>query len=155
MSDNPEDFKYMIEPHEALVFDPQEFLNTFNFAMHAMIRKNDANKPSKWGFTSEEEDGSLVRYQFSDTPMNRATMTVRDIYEGDQFISYMHRLKALLDIVEDEGIAKWRKRVEGGYDIDDAVVMAAAIVPLTEEGDFPRDRFFQEIERIVKETAAK
>ena len=60
-------------------------------------------------------------------------------------------MRALPDITDDDALKDWRVRVEGGWEIHEVAVDAAATARLIKVGKFPRAEFLREVERIAKE----
>lgn len=154
-----DDIQPVPKPHEVLTFDLEEFSYVFDLAMHASMVKLAARNPSDKSMLLENSDGSVVRLRPTDIPINRAAMAVVEHYRNDhsKYYSMMFRLFALMEILEDKALDRWRredKDIPEIREIHRAVIDAAATFPLTKRGRFSRPKFLKEVERIASEMDA-
>jgi hypothetical protein len=133
--------------------DEDEFRSAFNFAMLALTRKIPTPNPADRTITFEEEDGSLATYRFTDRPWARALMALADRYRGtrEKYFAVCNRINAFLDLLDTGALDEWTRKAEGGRNVHDAVLDAAATTGLTQEGEFTAESFIKEVERIVAE----
>ena len=144
---------YITKFQNATPFASEEFTRVFNLAMGAITHKNPKHDPTKRKFQLEEEDGSVSEYSFTDKPMARATLAIAEHYANDKekYFGMTARLFALMNILSDKELDKWRRETKGGFEIHDAVIDAAATVKLNKNGEFPKKEFLKEVESIIQE----
>lgn len=149
-----EKLRYCSKFENMISFEPAEFQLIFETAMRATTDKSDELDPTKQGtFLAEDDDGSVQEYRFTDHGLARSTLAMAKMFADapEKYFSANSRIFALLDIFNDGELDKYRTKIEGGYDIHDAVVDAAGTVSLTSDGSFPKQEFMATVERIVRD----
>ena len=138
--------------------DRREFVDSFHHAYKAvMFPGNPFPDPTTKGFTLDNEDGTFKILTFTDTPLNRAGFAITRKYRGDPEKAqiFLLRYLALPSIWDDPRSEQWRRQCDdGSEEINDAVIHAAAITPLTRHLEFDLDLYFQNVREIASEDDA-
>jgi len=132
--------------------DPDEFDTALNWAMNAAARKAIVTNPSKMGLNLDLGDGEVQRITFTDIPMNRAMMALKERYgSSDKMYSVTLRIFALFQIMHNPAMEKWmRNGQEGWTEVNPAVTEAAATVTLDGDGNFPVETFFDKVKELAE-----
>jgi hypothetical protein len=113
--------------------------------------------PTKFGLALTENDGTVMNIRFTDIPLNRGMLAIREHCGGDpsKFFSLAFRLFALGSILRRKEIAPWiRRNVSPGVDeVHPAVIEAAATLPLNSRGHFDARTFFQKVKEVAADGA--
>ena len=141
-------------PENIKPVDPEQFGFAMQLGSAAASYRMPMESPTKQGLNIEMSDGTVQRLAFTDIPMNRAAMAIRDHFAPDMETARaaMMRWMALIRISSSEKMTRWRRRPADDSDnieIYAAVFDAAATVPLTDTGDFDEELFFRKVEEIA------
>ncbi len=117
---------------DAPAVDPQEFMFVLRLIAAASTYKMPMDSPTRYGFALKTEAGEVQQYRLTEDPLNRAGLAVREHCGQDsaKFHALMKRYFAWVDIRDHEGLSRWVRRHPDGTYIHDAILHAAATVPL-------------------------
>jgi hypothetical protein len=117
---------------EAPPVDPQEFMFVLRLIAAASTYKMPMASPTRYGFALKTDDGEVHQYQLTEDPLNRAGLAVREHCGQDsaKFHALMKRYLAWADIRADERLSRWIRQHPDGTYVHDAILHAAATVPL-------------------------
>ena len=143
------------DPRELVPINPVEFMGLFRRAMLAGAKKISSPDPTKYGLSIKMSDGTVQHLSPTDIPMNRAALAIREEYGNDldMFKSIMFRIMALMKILQEGRLRKWRKSDPDCHEselIHPAVLHAAAILPLNREGWFSPTLMTREVARLAR-----
>lgn len=132
--------------------DPDVFIVAVNFAMNAASGNAITDDPTKAGINLVEENGSVSELRFTDIPMNRAMLALKERFAGDSamFSSAATRMFALGKVLEDPRLSKWIKHGDDSDEVHEAVIETAATIRLDANGEFPLDKFILQVEELTE-----
>ena len=146
----------MLNPEELPPLNSAEFASIFDRAIEAGAGQIKIPDPSKLSLEVAEEDGSVTRIGLTDSPINRMGVAIRQEYGADSemFQNIMFRILALMKALHHpetmEAMVEECEDSEGAM-VHPAVIEAAALLPLNEEGDFEIQELLREAEKIAEE----
>jgi hypothetical protein len=135
-------------------FDRDEFATAFAWAMNAASGAAQIRNPTTYGFNVEEPDGTSTRWNIGDTPETRMIFALRERYaatDPERAQSAMFRIWALFDLLRAGRLDRWVRPARDGSDateIPDVLILAAAVVPLNKEYQFPLYACLREVRRL-------
>jgi hypothetical protein len=149
--DSPLLKKEFLEP-----VDPEQFGFAIQIASAAHAFRMPMESPSTQGVNIEMGDGEIKRLVFTDIPINRAFMAMRDHFapDFDTFQRVGLRFFALHKIWNSKNMEKWTKKDKDDPSvvlINEAVFRAGATCPLNEKGEFEETSFFMAVEKFANE----
>jgi hypothetical protein len=141
-------------PEKTKPVDPEHFGFAMQLASAASSYRMPMESPAKQKIMLEMPDGKLQEIRFTDIPMNRAAMAIRDHFAPDMEAarSAMMRWMALVRLASHPSMRKWERRSgenQEWIEIHNAVFDAAALLPLNKNGDFNVKAFFKKVEEIA------
>ena len=140
--------------NEIVVFDADEFVTAFTWAMNAASGQAHISDPAKLRLKLVEEDGSISQIQFADTYLARITIAMKERYgkvNKKKYYSAAFRIFALMELLKSGKLAAWVRPVPGeanSEEIADSVIEAAAVVRLNKELQFPAREFIRKVKEI-------
>lgn len=138
-------------PDQIEPIDPDEFDTALNWAMNAASRKAVVTDPSKMGLNLDLGNGRVEHIGFTDIPMNRALMALKERYgDSEKMFFVSMRIFALFQIMHDPAMTKWMRQGGEFTEVHPAVTEAAATIMLNNDGNFPVDIFFAKVEELSK-----
>lgn len=131
-----------------------EFVSGFDAAMRADEQRVSNAQAERSAATCEDVERTLA-FSLADYPMYRALLAASNHF-GKRvavFQNFMLRFCALIDLVNTNAFRDWTREISRPDDqtIHPAVIYACADVQLTENGQFPVDRFLQRTRQIIDE----
>ncbi|MCL4559871.1 MAG: hypothetical protein M1281_04545 [Chloroflexi bacterium] len=139
---------------QLLPIDPDEFNTALNWVQNVATQKAQVTNPTDMGLNLDFGDGRVDHITFTDIPMNRMMIALKERYEDDpdKMYSISMRIFALFKIMHDPTVAdKWMRKgeEEGVTEVHPGVTDAAATVRLNEEGYFPLDEFLARVKELA------
>ena len=138
------------EPEEVGPIAPEEFRFALEVGVAAGSFQMPMESPSKYHFAIKDEDGAVDEYQFTDTPMNRFGMAVKEHFGADRLkmASFMLRWFAFHKVVELPACAPYIRETAEGRSIHSSVMDTAAQHPLNREWEFDETTFFKRVAEL-------
>jgi hypothetical protein len=136
---------------DAQPFDPAEFNTALDWYENAALKKAQVDNPEKFGAIFDFGNGKVEEIRFTDIPMNRGMIALKERYGDDQdkFFSIVLRIQSLFKIYQDGVVEKYIRRKGEIVEIHPAVVDAAASVKLNDQGWFPVDKFLETVDELI------
>jgi len=142
-----------LRPEHARPRDPETFMRAFTAAMAATQQPHPRLHERVSPYVVLQDGADDVGIRLTDTPTNRAHLTLRDYY-ADQaaFASASWRFWALGPLLERPELAPW-VIAQGAerWEVHDAVIAAAATAPLNAKGEFLLKPFCAAVQRWAEE----
>ena len=137
----------MPDTQDLPAFDPDEFATAFIFANNAASNNATVTNPSDLGINLDLGNGQVKGIQFSDIPMNRMMVALKERYghEPTKFYSACFRTWSLINIAHRPELSEWVIRHEDGAEMHDVMVEAAAVTKLDQHGEFPLNEFMESV----------
>lgn len=133
------------------------FLFYFDLAINAAEFKTPTTNPVKYGFTLIENDGSEQSYNFTDNPINRMVVAIKENMTEEEiqdlFPSVIARIFSLQALMGHKDLSSWIRSSQDNPDtvlVHPAVLAAAASAPI-EEMSFNLEKFL----RLIAEISAQ
>ena len=105
-----------------------------------------------------DEDGSTTTLNFTDHPLGRFLVAVGDYFDSNNVhdqedLNFLSRFGGLQALIQHGVLGKWVQTSTDGqaYEVHPAVLHAAAEVPMTKKGRFPRQAFLRKVQQIMDE----
>ena len=141
-----------IRPADIQSFPPEEFRDTFLYAMHVSGGSvpDEIRRPSDHKIAFE--DGAV--YSLTDRLENRFGLAIAKRFRGDfdRMKSFMFRYWALCELMSKGHLDEYRRSCgDGTEDVNEAIFHAAASFPLTPKLKFAAKAFRAEVARIAAE----
>ncbi len=164
MSEEDELNLLLFRPELTPRVDPEQFAFALQLGSAASTYRMPMESPSKMGVGLEMPDGTVQQIRFTDVPLNRLALAIREHFGPDRktFASVMTRFFALQRLWKNNRMKKWVRKVEGepgAREVNEAVFTAAATLAVNAQGRFDENLFFKKVEEIAKvideEDAAK
>jgi hypothetical protein len=103
----------------------------------------------------EVAPGHVKELYLTDHPVNRMMFAAQEYFADDEetWLTFMCRVSALMRLMQQGVLAAWVEPTEDGSapEVEDAVLYAAADVPLNKNGIFPRQVFLQRVWQLASE----
>ena len=146
------------EPHKLGPMDREQFAFAMQLSSHASVLNTPVENPAAKAINIiDPETDELMRVAPRDIPFNRAMIAAVEHFEGDvvNATNFWLRLMALTRLMQNETMQAWKKS-----DPEDpratlfhnAVIYAAAELPLQADGNFSEDEFFSRAAEIADES---
>lgn len=151
------EFEPFTPPHLLGPMDRDYFAYAFELANSAGNLTMPVENPEQCDVTLvDEESDELTLVQFTDHPINRAMLALKNNCEGDseKFYNLSMRFFAMFPVMRSEEVKKWMTQDKDRPDcilLHPAVVYAGAEVALDKEGEFNIEEFFERVARIATE----
>ncbi len=142
----------LFHPEALPAIDPERFGFIFEFAS-ASSDKTAPTNPFRDRGDAKPGPGEIM---FSDIPLNRFAFSVKEQFGDDirGYASFMSRWFALLDLTQDERMARWNCKsdeIPGLIAVHPAVFDVIASAPFQKDLKFDADEVFAMIERRARE----
>jgi hypothetical protein len=149
-----DDYEMLRSPEKTKPVDPEQFRFAMQLASAASSYRMPMDSPAKQRIMIEMPDGNVQQFSFTDIPMNRAAIAIRDHFAPDieTAMCALMRWRALARVISSPSMRKWERHSEEdpeGIEIHGAVIHAAAVMPLTKNGHFDKRKFFKTVEEIA------
>jgi hypothetical protein len=140
---------------QAQPLDPKEFAFLVQVAQAAGTMRTPVTNPEQFGFNLVSEDGETTGIRFTDHPVNRAMLAVKEHYgeDRDRAVAAMMRLMAFWVIYRTVECDRWKKKdpEDVGFTLlHDSVMDVAATMPLNGDGHFDVPRFFAKVAEVAE-----
>ena len=146
--------KKVVQPQEAIAFDPKEFAEAFRSVNEWLVRKTRMQNYELPRINLVEDHGNISALQFTDNPTIRIITGFKEFFgqDSEKVESAIWRFFGLTSLLRDRKLDKWLKPNPGDSNsslVHDAVIGAAATVRLTKDGKFPLQKFLQQVEALA------
>lgn len=143
-------------PEQACSMKPTEFAAAFQLAIIAGERPQDLEDAAGPDRHEELLGDDGLPLQLSDTPYNRAAMTLKRRYGEDRaaFASAFYRFRALMELVSSNALGQWARlsiRRKGALRIHPAVLDVASEMRLSKNGKFASRKFLDAVKELAQE----
>ena len=142
------------DPPEAIPLDPEQFRCVLNLATRAGQGDIPTIDPEELGVSFfDEETGIIEEIQLANNPLARMALTVSSFYREDEdgYFSAMLRIFGFMNIVRHPELEPWTDDDGETTHVHDAVIEAAAVAELDEEGLFLIGPFLDLVRQIARE----
>jgi hypothetical protein len=142
------------DPRNAIPLDPEQFRRVLNLVTRAGRGDIPAIGPEGWEASHfDEETGIVEEVRLTDHPLVRMALTVSAFYQGDSagYYSAAQRLFGFMNIVRHPELEPWTDDDGETTRVHDAVIEAAAVAELDEEGLFLVEPFLELVRQIAGE----
>lgn len=131
--------------------DPDEFDTALGWYMNAAAKKAIVENPTNLGLTLIDENGKVSGIRFTDIPLNRGMVALKERYgnDSDKYFSVATRMFALFKILHDPALGEWMRRGEEITEVHPAVIDAAATVRINFEGNFTLEEFIVKVKELA------
>ena len=148
---NKREIKPFPKFEDAQPFDPAEFNTALSWYENAALKKAKVDNPQDYGATFDFGNGKIERIAFTDIPLNRGMIALKERYGDDQdkFFSIVLRIQSLFKLYQDKNVEKYLRRNGEIVEIHPAVIDAAATVKLNDQGWFPVDKFIETVDELI------
>jgi hypothetical protein len=142
------------KPNECIPISSDDFAFAFEIAMKGVGKEILIRDPTSMGLTIlDDEAGQSTEIRFTDMPMTRALIALKEHFgdNPDIYQSMVWRIFGLLRILRDPDLSYWMKPDPDDSDallVHKALLDAAAILRLSEEGQFQKETLIGEAELI-------
>jgi len=147
----------MLRPDKCDPMDRERFTDAFGAILEAAARplpRDMLENP----ICLENDDGSTSTLHFTDHPLRRLIVAAGDYFASDdadnqEHLNFLYRFEGLQCLIQQGVLGDWVHASTDGqaYEMHPAVLDAAAEVPMTKKGRFPRQAFLRKVQQIVDE----
>ncbi len=139
-------------PDQLPAFDPDEFATAYNFAGNVVQGKASMSDPEDDEMCMISDDGRVTIIPPPDDPISLLLIALLERYRDSplKYISAAYRILALTRIKNAPELRPWVRYRDGSWEMYPALLDAAAVTPLTEEGTFPLEELVREVSKALK-----
>ena len=145
----------MIRPDKCGPMDREHFTDAFGVVLEG------ANRPLPREMLEapiylENDDGSTTTLHFTDHPLGRIIVAAQDYFasndaDDQEHLNFLYRFEGLHALIQHGVLGNWVRTSTDGqaYEVPLVVLHAAAEVPMTKKGRFPRQAFLRKVQQIM------
>jgi hypothetical protein len=104
----------------------------------------------------DNEDGSMTTLHITDHPLGRIVIAAREYFasnddDDQEHLNFLYRFGGLHALIGNGALSEWVPQSADGqaYEVHAAVIHAAAELPMTKKGRFPRQAFIRKVQQIM------